>query len=80
MEYYRHRERQARMLADEATMPQVAEIHREMAERYAALALEAAIAGSRAYLRVAHALSGEPAFQARSDAARSNFLAAAATL
>lgn len=40
-EYYLSREQQERKLADEATDPAIAAIHRDMAERYGELATEA---------------------------------------
>ena len=40
-EYYRRREQQERSLARAATMPTIAEIHMELAERYAAVAVKA---------------------------------------
>lgn len=40
-DYYRGRERQARDLADLASFPEIAKIHRTMAAEYSRLALEA---------------------------------------
>lgn len=53
-EYYASRERRERVLADQAQDPKIAAIHREMADRYAGLTVEAGYEGQPRPILVAN--------------------------